>query len=123
RLLPRLHPALGLGIRLVSVTVLTPHTISPQRSVPASIERPEYVGKSRPTPYDGPAVRAPELIDRIRHASRIAARALDAVEERIAPGVTTEELDLVGHQFLIDHGAYPSTLGYRGYPKSLCSSV
>src|SRR5699024_2074692 len=59
----------------------------------------------------------------IRHASRIAARALDAVEERIAPGVTTEELDLVGHQFLIDHGAYPSTLGYRGYPKSLCSSV
>ena len=39
------------------------------------------------------------------------------------PGVTTDELDQIGHEFLIDHGAYPSTLGYRGYPKSLCSSL
>src|SRR4029079_19423666 len=49
--------------------------------------------------------------------------ALDAVEAAIAPGVTTDELDRVGHEFLVAHGAYPSTLGYRGYPKSLCSSV
>ena len=39
------------------------------------------------------------------------------------PGVTTDELDRIGHEFLCDHGAYPSTLGYRGFPKSLCSSV
>ena len=38
-------------------------------------------------------------------------------------GVTTDELDRVGHEFLVDHGAYPSTLGYRGFPKSLCTSV
>ena len=41
----------------------------------------------------------------------------------MAPGVTTDELDRVGHEFLVEHGAYPSTLGYRGYPKSLCTSL
>jgi methionyl aminopeptidase len=41
----------------------------------------------------------------------------------IAPGVTTDEVDRVGHEYLLDHGAYPSTLGYRGFPKSLCTSV
>ncbi len=40
-----------------------------------------------------------------------------------SPGVTTDELDRIGHEFLCDHGAYPSTLGYKGFPKSLCSSV
>ena len=39
------------------------------------------------------------------------------------PGVTTDQLDKVGHEFLLDHKAYPSTLGYRGFPKSLCSSL
>ena len=41
----------------------------------------------------------------------------------VAPGITTDELDRIGHEFLCDHGAYPSTLGYKGFPKSLCSSV
>ena len=39
------------------------------------------------------------------------------------PGITTDELDRIGHDFIIANDAYPSTLGYRGYPKSLCSSV
>ena len=41
----------------------------------------------------------------------------------MAPGVTTDELDRIGHEFLCDHDAYPSTLGYRGFLKSLCSSA
>jgi methionyl aminopeptidase len=41
----------------------------------------------------------------------------------VAPGVTTDELDRIGHEFLLDHGAYPSTLDYKGFPKSLCTSV
>ena len=45
------------------------------------------------------------------------------VAKAIAPGVTTDELDAVGHEFLLDHGAYPSTLGYKGFPKSVCTSV
>jgi methionyl aminopeptidase len=45
------------------------------------------------------------------------------VGSHVAPGVTTDELDRIGHEFLCDNGAYPSTLGYKAFPKSLCSSV
>ena len=45
------------------------------------------------------------------------------VDERVVEALVTDELDRIGHEFLCDHGAYPSTLGYRGFPKSLCSSV
>jgi methionyl aminopeptidase len=91
--------------------------------VPASIPRPEYVGKRRPAPYDGPEVKDPETIERMRRAGKLAAQALEAVAAHIRPGVTTDQLDAVGHEFLVDHGAYPSTLGYRGFPKSLCTSL
>lgn len=97
--------------------------MSPTRPVPSRIDRPEYVGQPAPLPYRGPSVRDAGTIERMRVAGRIAAQALDAVEAAIAPGVTTDELDRVGHEFLVAHDAYPSTLGYRGYPKSLCSSV
>jgi methionyl aminopeptidase len=112
-----------------TVHAVTPGTVSPQRSVPASIPRPEYVGRRTPTPYRGPDVQPPEIIERMRVAGRLAARAMAEVAAHIAPGVTTDELDRVGHEFLCDHGAYPSTLGYPGhgrvppFPKSLCTSV
>ena len=102
---------------------MTAGTLSAERKVPESIDRPEYVGQRAPLPYKGSEVRDPEIIERMRRASRLAAQSLDAVEAAIAPGVTTDELDRVGHDFLIGHGAYPSCLGYRGYPKSLCTSV
>ncbi len=70
-----------------------------------------------------PDVKDAETIERMRVAGRIAAQALAEVGRHVAPGVTTDELDRVGHEFLCDHGAYPSTLGYRGYPKSLCTSL
>jgi methionyl aminopeptidase len=105
------------------VPLLAPGTVSPLRAVPAHIERPEYVGRKAPTPYRGPEVKDPDTIERMRVAGRIAAQALEEVARHIAPGVTTDELDQVGHDFLLDHGAYPSTLGYRGYPKSLCTSI
>jgi methionyl aminopeptidase len=92
------------------------------RKVPAHIERPEYVGKKRPKTGESD-VKTPETIERMRVAGRIAAQALEEVGRHIVPGVTTDELDRIGHEFLLDHGAYPSTLGYRGYPKSLCTSI
>ena len=64
-----------------------------------------------------------ETIAAVRVAARIAAQALAEVGAHVAPGVTTDELDRIGHAFLLDHGAYPSTLGYRGFPKSLCTSL
>jgi methionyl aminopeptidase len=68
-------------------------------------------------------VQSEKTIAKMRHAGDVAARALAAVGAAAVPGVTTDDLDRVGHDFLIEHDAYPSTLGYRGYPKSLCTSV
>ncbi|MDA0566595.1 type I methionyl aminopeptidase [Streptomonospora sp. S1-112] len=104
-------------------TPLVPGRISPPRSVPAGIERPEYVGKKRPVEGVLGDVQTPETIEAMRIAGRIAAQALQEVGRHVRPGVTTDELDRVGHEFLCDHGAYPSTLSYKGYPKSLCSSI
>ena len=105
------------------MSAVSPAVVSPRRPVPASIARPEYVDRPAPAPYDGPEVKDAETIERMRVAGRIAARALREVGRHVAPGVTTDELDRVGHEFLCDHRAYPSTLGYRGFPKSLCTSV
>jgi methionyl aminopeptidase len=102
---------------------LTAGRISPRRPVPASIVRPEYVDRPRPAPYTGGEVKDAATIAAMRVAGRLAAQALAEVGRAIAPGVTTDELDRIGHEFLCDHGAYPSTLGYRGFPKSLCSSL
>jgi len=103
-------------------TMLQPGRISPLRQVPSNIAVPEYVGKRFPKTGE-PNVKDAETIERMRVAGRIAARALAEVGRHVAPGVSTDELDRVGHEFLCDHGAYPSTLGYRGYPKSLCTSL
>ena len=102
---------------------VAPGVVSPRRPVPASIERPEYVDKPAPAQDNAPEVKDAETIATMRVASRIAAQAMEAAAAVIAPGVTTDEIDRVGHEFLLDHGAYPSTLGYKGFPKSLCTSV
>ncbi|MDX2704957.1 type I methionyl aminopeptidase [Streptomyces sp. PA03-6a] len=105
------------------MSVLVPGKLSPTRPVPASIPRPEYVGRPAPRPYDGPEVQSAETIEKMRIASRIAARAMEEAAKAIAPGVTTDELDRIAHEYMCDHQAYPSDLGYRGFPKSLCSSI
>ena len=103
-------------------TLLQPGRISPIRKVPSHIQRPEYVGKKAPKTGEAD-VKTPEIIERMRVAGKLAAQALEEVGRHVAPGVTTDELDRIGHEFLCDRGAYPSTLGYRGYPKSLCTSI
>lgn len=105
------------------MTTIAPGRVSPRRAVPADISYPAYVGKPAPDRFTGSEVKDDETIARMRVAGRIAAQAMAAAAEVIAPGVTTDEIDRVGHDFLCDHGAYPSTLGYRGFPKSLCTSV
>ncbi|MFT4396320.1 type I methionyl aminopeptidase [Gordonia lacunae] len=104
-------------------SALTPGIVSPIRSVPDSIERPEYVWK--PTVDEGhePWVQTAETIEKMRIASKIAANALAEAGKAVAPGVTTDELDAIAHEYMIDHGAYPSTLGYKDFPKSCCTSL
>jgi methionyl aminopeptidase len=108
---------------LDDVNPIAPATISPRRPVPPHIERPEYVDKEAPAPFTGSEVKDDETIARMRLAGRLAAQALQLVGKHVQPGVTSDELDRIGHEFLLDNGAYPSTLGYRSFPKSLCTSV
>jgi methionyl aminopeptidase len=103
-------------------TLLNPGRLSPPRQVPSRIVRPEYVGKRAPTLGEND-VKDAETIAAMRIAGRLAAQALEEVGKHVEPGVTTDFLDKVGHEFICDHGAYPSPLGYRGYPKSLCTSL
>ena len=103
-------------------TLLYPGRLSPARQVPPHITRPEYVGKKQPT-LGEPDVKDADTIARMLVACRLAAQALEEVGRHVAPGVTTDELDRIGHDYLISHDAYPSTLGYRGFPKSLCTSL
>ncbi|MGV9792250.1 MULTISPECIES: type I methionyl aminopeptidase [unclassified Gordonia (in: high G+C Gram-positive bacteria)] len=102
---------------------LKPGVVSPTLSVPESIERPEYAWKATVNEGREPWVQTPETIEKVRIASRIAANALAEAGKAVAPGVTTDELDRIAHEYMIDHGAYPSTLGYKGFPKSCCTSL
>lgn len=104
---------------------IRPGRISPTREVPAHIPRPSYVDNDgvppdarRPaTPQD------PEVLQRMRRAGRAARQVLEAVAPHVQPGVTTDELDALIHEHSVALGAYPSPLGYHGFPKSVCTSV
>ncbi|RPA12561.1 type I methionyl aminopeptidase [Gordonia sp. OPL2] len=102
---------------------LRPGTLSPTRPVPDSIERPEYAWKSTVAEGHEPWIQTPETIEKMRVAGKIAANALAEAGRAVAPGVTTDELDRIAHEYMVDHGAYPSTLGYKGFPKSCCTSL
>jgi methionyl aminopeptidase len=109
--------------RDIATGFLTKGKLSAARAVPLEIPRPEYVGKTAPAKFTGSDVKTSEQVAKIRAAGRIAAQAIELVGEACKPGITTDELDRIGHEFVISQGAYPSTLGYRGFPKSLCSSL
>nr|WP_170316168.1 type I methionyl aminopeptidase [Corynebacterium casei] len=103
---------------------LKPGKPTPVRKVPDHIERPEYVWKDTVQEAMGePFVQTPETIEAMREASKIAANALKEAGAAVAPGVTTDEVDRVAHEYMCDHGAYPSTLGYLGFTKSSCVSL
>lgn len=64
-----------------------------------------------------------EAFDGMRNAGQLAAQALDMLTEHVKPGVTTETLDALVLDFALEHGAYPAPLNYRGFPKSICTSI
>lgn len=103
--------------------VLKPGSISKKLEVPKAISRPEYVGKLAPTPYNGSHIQSVETIEKMRLAGKIAAAALHHTGSQLEPGLTTDQIDKIAHEFICDHGAYPSPLEYRGFPKSICTSL
>ncbi len=80
--------------------------------------------------YEGKRARQPEVkihgtdaFEAMRRAGRLAAEVLDFVTPHVVPGVTTGTLDRLCHDLIVDHGAIPAPLNYRGFPKSICTSV
>ncbi|MEP6624997.1 MAG: type I methionyl aminopeptidase [Acidimicrobiia bacterium] len=101
-----------------------PGAVGPLREVPTEIERPPYMATNGvPRGREEPLVKAPELIEAMRVAGIAAGEVLDEVGAAVGAGVTTDELDEVAHNAYIARGGYPSTLGYKGYQKSVCTSV
>lgn len=97
--------------------------MSAARPVPRAIARPDYVRSGR-VPRRAPLqLHDAASLARLRRACAVAAEVLIRAGEAVAAGVTTDELDAVAHEAYLERGAYPSTLGYRGFPKSICTSV
>ncbi|XP_059623876.1 methionine aminopeptidase 1D, chloroplastic/mitochondrial [Cornus florida] len=103
---------------------LRPGKLSPHRSVPDNITKPPYV-KSRKPPgiTSGVEVHDEKGIECMRASGRLAAQVLEYAGTLVKPGIMTDEIDQAVHQMIIDNGAYPSPLGYGGFPKSVCTSV
>ncbi|WP_431861343.1 type I methionyl aminopeptidase [Micrococcus terreus] len=116
-------PAPGEPGSKAPLGTLAPGVVGPLLPVPAHIQRPEYVGKKTANEGNASDVYDAEGIEKIRAAGRLAAQAMQETAKHIGPGVTTAELDRIAHEFLVDHGAYPSCLGYREFPKSICTSL
>ncbi len=100
-----------------------PGVISPMRTVPSHIARPSYADSGLVERWDEPTVKGDDIIERMRHAGRVASEVLRLSGEFLRPGITTDEVDEYTHNLFIERGAYPSTLNYHGYPKSLCTSA
>jgi len=97
--------------------------VTPMRSVPADIPAPPYAATGEYEAWDEGRVKSPEIIEAMRHSGKVASTVLREAGEMVAPGVTTEEIDLHVHQRFIELGAYPSTINYHGYPKACCTSI
>lgn len=70
------------------------------------------------------SIKTPEQIEKMRIAGRMAAEVLDLIEPHVVPGVTTAELDRICHDHIVDvQKAIPACLNYKGFPKSICTSV
>jgi methionyl aminopeptidase len=101
-----------------------PGKVSPNRGVPSSIRRPPYIANGgQPSGRSLAPLTEAGAIARLRASCAAARRVLDAVGTAVAAGVTTDELDVIAHDLYVAEGGYPSPLGYRGFPKSICTSV
>ena len=100
-----------------------PGTVSPMRSVPEHIPHPPYAATGEYQPWDEGRIKSPEIIERMRHSAAIAVEVLRLAGEMVAPGVTTEEIDIYVHDLFVERDTYPSTINYHRYPKACCTSV
>ncbi|MBI5496867.1 MAG: type I methionyl aminopeptidase [Deltaproteobacteria bacterium] len=115
----------GAAAPVVRQRFVRPGRVSPPRAVPPGIRLPEWArtGDVSDADPDESVVQPPHVVQRMRAAGRAAAEVLRTLERAVRPGVTTDALDGLAHDEIVRRRAYPSPLNYRGYPKSLCTSV
>jgi methionyl aminopeptidase len=109
--------------RCHKTTLLHAGAVGPERGVPSEIVRPDYVATGTPVRGTESMVKSADVIERMRVAGRIAREVLEETGAAVAVGVTTDEIDRVAHEAHVSRGVYPSPLRYRGFPKSVCTSV
>ncbi len=121
----RVAAGVGAGSVPVSRPPVRPGLVSSRRGVPSGIERPPYASLpgGEPHPPASSLVRTPAELDAMRRTGALAAGVLIAACEHVRVGMATDAIDRFVHDAAVAAGAYPSPLGYRGYPKSVCTSV
>lgn len=99
------------------------HEVSPKHSVPDYILKPDYAHSGVANEHDSIQVMSENEVQCMKQSCALAKLMLEKVAKHIKAEISTDELDLIAHDLCIQHGAYPSPLNYRGFPKSICTSV
>ncbi|KAI9137909.1 peptidase M24, structural domain-containing protein [Paraphysoderma sedebokerense] len=107
------------------------YPLTPKRTVPRHIKRPDYADDPNGIPHSEMAVyRSTKIevmeendIEAIRTACKLGREVLDVAAKAIKPGITTDEIDRIVHEACIERNCYPSPLNYHNFPKSCCTSV
>jgi len=106
-----------------------PYSFKGRRKVPDHIKKPDYANSGVPDAKKQNeadkeiVIYNEEQIESIRYACNVARSALDLCHKHCKKGVTTEELDLLAHEYIIEHDCYPSPLNYWHFPRSICTSI
>ena len=126
---PRVAVQKGTAGKVIgSAFAVEPGKISPMRTVPPEIMRPEYANGDMPGEARSniPRVYNADEIVKARRAARLARKMLDFANNLASDytnGYSTEDVDRLTHEEIVKHGAYPSPINYRGFPKAICTSV
>ncbi|KAJ8679945.1 hypothetical protein QAD02_015732 [Eretmocerus hayati] len=104
--------------------IVEPRNVSDRRMVPSYIPKPEYAdtGIPKESPEE-PEIKDKYQIECMAHSCKFAKRILRELRAVVKPGITTDSLDEKVHEMIINNGAYPSPLNYKGFPKSVCTSI
>lgn len=115
---------LGRSLSATHYSIVKPGKVSAARTVPAHISRPPYAETGKvPPASDGIEIKTAAQIDGMRNACKLARHVLEKVGRVIRVGMTTEDIDRIVHIEIVSNNAYPSPLNYKGFPKSVCTSV
>ena len=104
--------------------ILKPGEISEQKVVPPDIPLPPYAISGCPSkPLSIPEIKNPRQINGMRKACYLARKVMNVVGEKLCVGMSTDDIDNLVHETSLQNKSYPSTLNYKGFPKSVCTSV